>query len=194
VFDGGEAGGTRQMIVFVSASLWGGIVAAAIALAFVRPLYAVRVTNGVLAAVVVLWMLLCGLGIAGQIDRGPGMDAMGRETMFDAPHNALNHVVVVLVAVAFCVSIPLAIERGVHRDGVGRLVLHVTLALATEAFVLLSAFTGYFGRPPVTDGSYLRFRLLHTMAVPFVATLALIGWFLVVRRYRRAFRPEAAIS
>jgi hypothetical protein len=170
---------------------WGSIVAGAAALAIRRPLAAMRLANGVLTVVVVGWVFLCGLGIAAQLQRGPGMDGLARETVFDAPHRLLSHIAVVLVAVAFCVSVPLAIERAAHRDGVGRLVLHLTLATATAMLVFLSAFTGYLGHPPVTEGSYFRFRVLHTMVVPFTTTLPLLGWLLLARRYRPASKPGA---
>jgi hypothetical protein len=55
---------------------------------------------------------------------------------------------------------------------------------STLAFVLLSAFTGYLGGSPVTEGSYLRFRLLHTVVVPFLGTLSLLAWRILVGRYQ----------
>ena len=178
------------MVVLVSALWWAAIVAGATALALGRPLTAVRLAGGLLTAVVVVWVPLCALGIAVQLQQGPGLHAVARATPFHAPHRFLNHAAVVLVAVAFCVAIPIAIERAVRGDGGRRLVLHLTLAITTEIFVLLSVFTGYLGRPPVTEGSYLRFRLLHTMTVPLIGTLSLLGWLVVVRRYRLAFTAE----
>lgn len=73
-----------------------------------------------------------------------------------------------------------------------RPVLHLTLAVGSKILVLLAAFTGYLGRPPMTEGRYLRFRVLHTLAVPLVGTVILLGWLLVVRRYKLAFRTESA--
>lgn len=58
------------------------IVAAATLLAVRRPLAAVQVTFGLLVAVIVVWVLLCGVGIAVQLEQGTGMEAVGRETPF----------------------------------------------------------------------------------------------------------------
>lgn len=91
---------------------------------------------------------------------------------------------VVLLFVALCACVPFAIERAVRQGGAGRLTVHLTLALATHWLVLATVFTGYLIRPPVTEGRVLRFAVLHVVAAPLLATLTLVAWLLVARRYR----------
>jgi len=57
--------------------------------------------------------------------------------------------------------------------------------------VLASSFTGYLGGPPTNETYYLRFRVLHTMSVPFIALLSLACWFAVARRYRIDLERDA---
>jgi hypothetical protein len=172
--------------LFVSLLFWAGLLAAGIALAARRPAGAVRVAKVLLAALVVVWVMACATGIAIQARRRGGVgEELWRRTPFDGPHAVLSHIAVVLVAIAFCFCVPLAVARAVRRDGTARLVLHLLFAGATAMLILLSSFSGHLGRPPRTDGSILRFVILHFMAFPFLGTLTLLGWWLVVRRYAR---------
>jgi len=92
--------------------------------------------------------------------------------------------VVVLAWIAFWWLITVASERAIRVGGVLRLSLHLALAAATLALVLFAAFSGHLGRPPATKESYLRFRVLHTILVPFLGTVSLLGWRILASRYR----------
>jgi hypothetical protein len=55
---------------------------------------------------------------------------------------------------------------------------------------LLTSFSGYLARPPVTEGSLMRYAVLHVLFSPWV-TLALIGaWWLLARGYDRDASPR----
>jgi hypothetical protein len=148
-----------------------------------RPVTALRAAITLLTGLLLVWLLLCGVGVAAQILQGAGMGGVETDTPFHAPHRWLGHGAVILGWVTFWWLVPVAVERMIRAGGVFRLLLHLLLASSTLAFVLLSAFTGYLGGAPVTEGSYLRFRVLHTAVVPFLGTL-----FVLVEDPRWAIR------
>lgn len=151
--------------------LWLAIIAAAASLlAARRPAVAARATSALVCGLLVGWLLLGGLGIA----------ALRR------PHLLLGYGVVILAWVAFWFVIPAAIQRTLQTGRILRLLVHVGCASASLALVLFSALTGYLGDPPVTEASYLRFRLLHTLTVPLLGTVALLGWCAIAMKHRFA--------
>ena len=79
---------------------------------------------------------------------------------------------------------PVAVERVIRAGGAWKLVLHLIVAGATLGLVALSAFSGDLGRPPLTDASYVRFRVLHMVLLPFLGTLSLLAWRTVAGRYQ----------
>jgi len=80
------------------------------------------------------------------------------------------------------------IERAVrHRSW--RYVLGPFLAAIAVVLVLATAFTGYLGPAAIDAPSYLRFRVLHTIVVPFVALIAVFVWAFAAWRMR-VHRPS----
>jgi hypothetical protein len=163
--------------------LWILVVGGATVTALRRPVVALRAASSLLTVLVLVWLLLCGAGVAAQIRQGAGMDAVETDTPFHGPHRWLGHGAVILGWVTFWWLVTVAVERVIRAGGAWRLLLHLLLASSTLALLLLSAFTGYLGRAPLTEGSYLRFRVLHTALVPFLGTLSLLGWRILVGRY-----------
>jgi hypothetical protein len=172
------------MQVPIATVWWALIVGSATVVAVRRPAVALRAAISLLTVLVLVWLLVCSAGLAAQIQQGPGMHSVQTDTPFHGPHRWLNHGAVILTWVTFWWLVPVAVERAVRASGVGRLVLHLLLATSTLGFVFLSAFTGYLGQDPVTEGSYLRFRVLHTVLAPSLGTLSLLGWRILVGRYR----------
>jgi hypothetical protein len=173
---------------------WALIVGGATVIAVRRPVVALRVSVGLLTTLVLVWLLLCGAGVAAQIRQGGGMHAVETDTPFHGPHRWLGHGVVILSWVTFWWLVPVAVERAIRSGGIWRLLLHLLLASSTLGLVLLSAFTGYLGRAPVTEGSYLRFRVLHTALVPVLGTLSLLAWRVLAGRYRVSVAKTEAIA
>jgi hypothetical protein len=164
----------------------------ATALAVLRPAAVVRVARVLLAILIGVWLALCATGIVVQWQQGPGLDAVGRVTPLHGSHAILGHVVVILILVSLSWAVPLAIERAARTRRLPVAGVHLFLAGAALILVLLSTFTGSLSRPPVSEGSYLRFRVLHTILVPFLGTLALLGWVAVVRSYRKGLSGRGA--
>jgi hypothetical protein len=163
---------------------WALVVGGATAAAVRRPVVAVRASVGLLTTLVVVWLLLCGAGVAAQIRQGGGIHAVETDTPFHGPHRWLGHGAVVLAWVTFWWLVPVAVERAIRTGGPWWLLFHLLLASTTLGLVLLSAFSGYLARAPVTEGSYLRFRVLHTVLIPLLGTLSLLAWRVLAGRYR----------
>jgi hypothetical protein len=171
------------MSLLVPAFLWVAVVSGAAMLAVHRPAVALRAGTWLVTGLVLIWLLLCGLGLAAQVRQGGGIHAVVTETPFHGAHRVLSHAVVMLAWAAAGWMMPVAVERAIRTGGVGMLLLQLPLAAATLILVLLSAFTGHLAAPPVTEASYLRFRILHTVLVPLMGTLSLLAWRVVASRY-----------
>ena len=143
-----------------------------------------RVASLARILLVTVCFLQLGLGIAVQWLQGPGPDAVLRETPLHDAHRATSQMLLGLAWVAVLTTAPVTGERiGATRRWWW--LLHLPLSGLALTLLILSSFTGYLGTPPVTEGSYLRFRVLHTMLVPPLAALCVFAWAWATRSYGR---------
>jgi hypothetical protein len=160
-------------------SIWPSVIGsalvatAAVVVAVRRPALAAQAGTRILNGLLAIWLLACALGI---------LVLFGR--LFQMPHRLLSYVAVIFAWWAFWSLVPLALASIDRAGGVGRCVLHLLLAGASLTAVLLAAFTGFLGRPPVTLAGLLRFRVLHAALVPALGTLAIVAWRVLAGRYR----------
>jgi len=146
----------------------------------------VRAARGVIAGTIGLWLLESGLGLAAATyHRGSGRDAFQRVTPFDAPHGLLGHLLLLIVAGAILLAGAHAVGQPPSSRGGCRPAVQTVLSLGAVLLAALSIFTGYLARPPLTEGSLLRFVMLHIVLCPFLGLLSLIGLHAVTGYYSR---------
>jgi hypothetical protein len=131
-----------------------------------------------------LFWCVPAIGIVIQFMQGSALDAVLTDTSLHGPHRAFSQLLPLLTWATVCAAIPVAIERASRAGGALQLLMHLLLASGSLVLGFLMTFSGHLGVPPVTPATYLRFRVLHTIALPFLGTIALLCWYVVVRRYR----------
>jgi hypothetical protein len=125
----------------------------------------------------------------GQWKPGAQGEAVLIDTPFHSTHRVAAHVLVAATWMAVLASLPMTIA-GIAVTRRWWWLTHPPLSLLTLGLLLLSGLTGYLGRPPVTQVSYFRFRVLHTILVPTLGVLSLLAWMWAARSYRRAVAAE----
>ncbi len=151
------------------------------------PVLAANLSSSFAIGLLALWLVASILGLLSPMQQGPESDPAARDTAMHRLHSISGHVIVIAAWLAFSWTVPVSAVRGIRNRTLWRTILEVSLAFAVFVFVLLSSFTGYLNTSGTPDG-YLRFRVLHTIAAPILATVATLVFCAVTERARRQVR------
>jgi hypothetical protein len=170
--------------VLLRATVGLGLITVGLALgAWLRPRLLLVATRALLCCLLVIWAAGVATGILAQWQQGPGPEAVRIETRWHVPHRTLAHISIGATIWSGLASVVLSLERGVRTRR--WLSLLGVVAVCTVAFlVLATSFTGYLGDAARSGPSYFRFRVLHTLLVPFVTGAAIAAWAYATLRLR----------
>jgi len=167
---------------FTLITLWASSLAIGVVVAVRAGARANPIGKSALALFLGAWLFACVLGFAVVGERGSAIAAVAAASPLQRSHGTAGRFVVAAVWVAFFFLLPMSVERGVRTRRWGVVVLQIVLSVLMVLAVLATGFTGYLGGPPATERTLQRFRVLHTIVLPIIATLLVGAWFVNGRR------------